>query len=352
MNKQGEHTAEIFAVGTWNGLPFSRQDLQAIADNFATFSRLLKVPLKFGHNDKQPLTDGMPALGWVDSVWVDGSKLFAKFTEVPDIVLRALKKKLYRKVSIELDHDVSYRGEKFSYVLSGVALLGADIPAVSTLNDLDHFMTRRAVFSAGRRLCFETSAGELNTGESDMDLKELSDKVVALSAQVAALTATNAELTKYKADTEARFAREADERKTREAEELKQKAAAKRTEAIAVFDEAVRAGAITPAQKQTYSKTMRLDDDTVAAGLDINDVKAMFAGRVDFSKQQGHGQGDGGSSDPDSGKPADVVLAARASALINEGKASDFLTAQRMVFSADPELARRYLNVNDQKKGA
>src|SRR5690606_25974082 len=93
---------EIFAVGKWNGLEFTEADLDDIVANFDRLKDIHKVPLKFGHNDEQPITDGQPAIGWVSRVYRKGKKLLADFSDVPSVVVEAIKKKLYRTVSVEL----------------------------------------------------------------------------------------------------------------------------------------------------------------------------------------------------------------------------------------------------------
>ena len=99
---------EIFAVGTWKGLKFVAEDLFEIAKNS---NKLLargrhKPPLKLGHDSKQVFdqTDGQPALGWLENFKVKGQKLVADFINVPDILIKAMKKQLFRQVSVELSH--------------------------------------------------------------------------------------------------------------------------------------------------------------------------------------------------------------------------------------------------------
>lgn len=128
--------AEIFAVGTHNGLTFKDEDLDGIVAAFNELRDAGQVPLKFGHNDKQPLTDGQPALGWVEKVWKAGGKLLADFTDIPNEVFSAIRNKLYKKVSVELHPNVKRDGASYPWVLSAVALLGADRPAVRGLKDL------------------------------------------------------------------------------------------------------------------------------------------------------------------------------------------------------------------------
>lgn len=349
MNKL---TTEIFAVGKWNGYSFSLDDLKSIAANFSHFSNLLKVPLKFGHNDEQPLTDGQPALGWVERVWLDGEKLMAEFSDVPQIVMDAVKKKLYRKVSIELDIDVENKGKLYNYVLSGVALLGADIPAVSTLSDLTKFMSRSAAFSAGRKLNFEAIAGVLNEkGATIMDLQQLSEKVAALTTQVADLTAKNSELTLSKAEVESKLAKLEADAEERDEAEKKAAMSAKRADVVKVFDDAIKAGSITPVQKASFSKVLRIEDDAALTALDLADVKAMIgAGSANFSAS-GSGMGSGsaaGASDDDGKTPAEIVVE-RARKLMAADASLNFAAAQTKVFEADKDLARRYLTANDKE---
>jgi hypothetical protein len=122
--------AEIFSTGSWNGMAFTESDLDAIVSSFGSRA----VPLKLGHDRGVP--DGQPAVGWVRKVWRDGKKLFADFVDMPTTVFEAIRKGLYKQVSIEL-----VRGRDGNpWVLDAVALLGADIPAVKDLRDLDRLL--------------------------------------------------------------------------------------------------------------------------------------------------------------------------------------------------------------------
>lgn len=172
--------AEIFAVGFWNGWDFTVDDLRDIVIAFDSLKEIHKVPLKMGHNDEQPMTDGQPSLGWVENIWVAGNKLMARFSNIPEIVYKAFKQKLYKHVSIELDSGVQHKGSYYSMVLSGVALLGADIPAVNTLSDLTAFMSKdNLVFK--ERIAFTAIHGKSSSDDKepitiDERLKSLEDK--------------------------------------------------------------------------------------------------------------------------------------------------------------------------------
>ncbi len=128
--------AEIFAAGRWNGQTFDEDDLDNIVKSFEALGLSGRIPLKIGHNFEQPLTDGQPALGWVDRIWRDGKKLLANFRDVPRVVYDAIRAGRYKHVSIELLRDVQADTRTVPFVLDAVALLGADVPAVGSLKDL------------------------------------------------------------------------------------------------------------------------------------------------------------------------------------------------------------------------
>jgi hypothetical protein len=151
---------EIFAVGKWNGMEFDETDLDDIVQNFERLTEIHRVPLKFGHNKEQKITDGQPAIGWVSKVFRQGGKLYADFVDMPRTVFEAIKNKLYRTVSVELLFDVDHDGNRYDHVLDAVALLGADHPAVNTLKDLDALLASRTEFTGGQRMSFETIAGK------------------------------------------------------------------------------------------------------------------------------------------------------------------------------------------------
>lgn len=134
---------EILSVGDLpeRGIAFTKADLEEIARNTNQLlaERLHNPPGKLGHDDAQVFAreSGLPATGWVDSVRVRGDKLVAKFREVPGILMRAFKEKLYRKISSEVYFGFKHPKTQapMGKVLRAVAFLGADIPQVKGLAD-------------------------------------------------------------------------------------------------------------------------------------------------------------------------------------------------------------------------
>ena len=269
---------EIFAVGKWNNMTFTEDDLDDIVANFEKLSVVHKVPLKFGHNDEQPITDGQPAIGWVSRVFREGKKLYADFVDMPKTVFEAVKNKLYRTVSVELLFDVDHQGNRFSHVLDAVALLGADQPAVNTLADLDALLAARTSFAGGRRICFETIAGKkqesisIEKEELEMDEKQLkqfiADAVEPLKQELEKVTFERDEL-RLKTEQADR------ERAEFEAEQKRQKITAARQSINDVLDEAVRDKRMTPAMREIYTAQIGVNSDDRVVDIDIEQVKAM-----------------------------------------------------------------------------
>ncbi len=345
--------AEIFAVGVWNRMKFTLQDLKDIAANFEALAENHKVPLKFGHNEEQPMTDGYPALGWVSKVWVEGQKLKARFEDVPGIVFKAFDQKLYRHVSVELDVDVEHRGKKYKYVLSAVALLGADIPAVNTLADLKHYIDGGERLAASRREAFSAVEGNLNSTsskEETMDKKEMEDAIAAaVTKAVAEQTAKfTAELSPLKAENETLKA----EAKKREEADAGTKVKMARDKLTAKLEAAVKDKVLTPAQREGAIRFMRLSDDKAVLDVTEDQVDEYIkingnAKKVNMSDQ---GKGNGAVGGAGDGKTYDdpgVEITARAKKLQAEDGKLSFAAARDRVMEGDPELAKAWLGGED-----
>lgn len=282
--------ANIFKAGTWNKQTFTEEDLDQIATTFNELSQAGRVPLKFGHNEEQPFTDGQPALGWVSKIWRSGKDLYADFTDIPKVVYEAVRKGLYKFVSIELLKNAEQGGKRFPYVLDAVALLGADPPAVSGLEDLQKLALSRASFTFSEALAFTRQTNHSITGDSpDMDPKDLqkaiADAIAPVKAEIgdlsAKLKASETETAKFKAENEALKAKIA----TQEAEATKEKVKLAREAATLVLEAAVREKRITPAQRANFSKVLKIDDDAAVLALDMKDVEAMTSVTMEHAKK-------------------------------------------------------------------
>lgn len=336
--------AEIFAVGTWNKVwKFSLKDLKDIAANFSALSENHKVPLKLGHNDQQPFTDGQPALGWVTKVWVEGEKLMARFENVPNVIKQAFSQKMYRHVSVELDIDVEHKGKKYKYVLSAVALLGADTPAVNTLADLSTYLDGGERLAASRREVFSAVSGsrEVSTeGDKEMTEEQMNTAIAkAVADQTAQFAKTSEESAKVKAENEALKA----SLLKRDGEDKAAKVKMHRESLTAKLEQAVKNKVFTPAQRESAIKFMKMNEDSVLdlTADTVDEYIKINGGKVRMSNEQGHQtqqQSSGTSQD------AGAELTAIAKKLQAENAHLTFATARNRAMEGNPELARAWLN--------
>lgn len=157
---------EIFKAGTWNGDTYSVDDLRRMVSAFAALHGRIDPPLKLGHSSDafnqslalkmgvapEMLTGergkGAIALGWVEALRLDDDTLVADFAYVPEGIASLIEQRGYRKISSEIMYNVTEDGVTYARVLAGVALLGAEIPAVSQIAGLE----TAAVYTTSREV--------------------------------------------------------------------------------------------------------------------------------------------------------------------------------------------------------
>lgn len=130
---------QIFALGQTESKDYKEKDLEKIVENFKKLNETHRPPMVvLGHGEDQGFLQksGLPAAGWVTNLWVKGKKLYADFKDVPKQVVKVIKKGAYKFPSVEIYRNFMYNNESFGPVLRRVALLGADIPRIKSLNDV------------------------------------------------------------------------------------------------------------------------------------------------------------------------------------------------------------------------
>lgn len=129
---------EIFSSGKWNDDEYSVKDLHDIVHSFNAIKTGFRPYLKLGHDNKQEIarSSGLPSVGWVDNLYVRGSKLLADLNYIPEKVFKLIKSRAYRKVSCEIYWNLKIEGNVYSRVLGGIAFLGAENPGVMNLDDI------------------------------------------------------------------------------------------------------------------------------------------------------------------------------------------------------------------------
>ncbi len=143
---------EVLSVGTWNGVPISRRDLEDMVAAFDATTDRLPVSIRLGHDARQAFAkalfgaragtaaakdeNGWPALGWARRLYLHGDLLLADLTGVPVRLATWIKEKRYRTRSGGLRFNRSVGGTVYRWMLDHIALLGADTPAVDGLADI------------------------------------------------------------------------------------------------------------------------------------------------------------------------------------------------------------------------
>lgn len=318
--------AEIFKVGKHNNLEFTEADLDAIVQAFTSFKDETRIPLKFGHNNEQPFTDGQPALGWVDRVWRDGKTLFADFVGLPTVVFNAVKNGLYRNVSIELLKGIERDGTSFPWVLDAVALLGADTPAVRGLKDLQALTMSAKNLNGVKFKSAVVFTSSTNIGaKTSMTLEEMQ-------------AAFNDLQKKFDDQTKLLFTQNANFHRTRMKD---------------ILEAAVKSGEIDPRVRDRVVNSAQFKNDAdVTTIWTETEIRAEIAAnrRADFSEQGPKSKSGGnGEGDPLAGKSNAEVLTFKAREnCIKMGQnplsSDDLHAATVRVLREEPKLGRAYFD--------
>lgn len=94
--------------------------------------------IKLGHDEDQRLLqeDGYPNAGFVENIHRSGDRLLADLVGVPSTIAELIKSGRYRARSLEAMRNLEVDGKKWPFVITGLALLGAELPAVDSLKDV------------------------------------------------------------------------------------------------------------------------------------------------------------------------------------------------------------------------
>lgn len=183
---------DIFATGKWHGDVYTEADLDAMVEAFSYAG--FTPPIKLGHSDKQILLRdaGLPAAGWVHKIYRQGNKLLADIKDIPAKIYELIQRKAYDRVSSEVYWDFTDTVNKKTWprVLKAVALLGADIPEVTTLDAISALYDSNG--RAYKTVSFETHGKsaeevkmeeEVKKMETEKRLKETEDALAEVKAE-------------------------------------------------------------------------------------------------------------------------------------------------------------------------
>jgi hypothetical protein len=147
-------------------------DAAQIVSNFTAIPQKginLEPPLVIGHDENQPLltATGLPAAGWIAGLKQQGSKILASVRDVPRVVADLIGKRAYKKISCELYRDFQGMGN----ALRRVALLGGEIPAIKSLDDV------AALYADAQQTVWITFAhGVVKPDTADQEDRQMADQ--------------------------------------------------------------------------------------------------------------------------------------------------------------------------------
>ena len=179
----------IFSTGKWNGDVYETKDLQQMVAAFHNGKLGFKPSVKAGHLDGQENKTtaqrafGVPSLGFVSNLRVHGDRLYGDLKAIPRKFAELIKAGAYKRISSEIywNYKDENSGKTWPRVLKSVAILGADIPALTSLDEIralyaggHEFRTYETGFGMERRTDYDSQIGGvfMNAGEKvDMAVK-------------------------------------------------------------------------------------------------------------------------------------------------------------------------------------
>ena len=223
---------EIFEAGTWNGDKYTESDIDDIVASFTEIGAKLKPYVKLGHKAQDLLAkDGLPSAGWITGLKRVGNKLVASIKNVPEKVYQLIQAKAYGRVSSEIFWNLKDGGKTYRRALKAVALLGAETPAVTSLDDFINLYTENDYDKLALCSYKEDSIMEIDVKKYEMEIDGLNTKLKEYELQLS--------------DKDKQLSEASDKIKQFEAE----KTAAFTREVESYLDGAVKEGKISPAQK-------------------------------------------------------------------------------------------------------
>lgn len=213
---------EIFEIGQEVTKDWTDKDLDQIVAN-AKLASVHPPMVALGHDEGQDLLKkaGLPAAGWVSKVRKAGKKLICDLSEVPKLVAEALRKKAYRYISAEIYPSFLQEGKDLGKVLRRIALLGADIPRVKSLQEV---MARYDEEAVDKNLkTFWTGACDMNEDEKKKQ-EEVVPALTVTNADAMAETALQAQAEKM-AETDGKLLKFTEQMKAKDLEIAELKAA-------------------------------------------------------------------------------------------------------------------------------
>ena len=189
---------EIFEAGGNDTPSWTKEDLKQIVTNFK--NNVVNPPLvALGHDENQDLLAkaGLPAAGWVSNLKIQGNKLLADLKDVPQKVSQAIQNKAYKFVSAEIYPAFVKGSENVGKVLRRIAILGADIPRIKSLNEIlarydESISDPQTIWTGVNTMDIEKLKKDLETAQAEA--KKFSEDLKSKETEMQTLLSEKADL--------------------------------------------------------------------------------------------------------------------------------------------------------------
>ena len=297
---------EIFAVGKWNGDKYTQKDLDDMVTAYNETKDHVKPYLKIGHDERQKLLaeDELPAAGWISNLKRVGEKLVADFIRIPKKIFDLIERGAYRTVSSEIFWNAEILGKDYPRVLKAVSILGAEIPAVSTLDDIMNLgYVKTDEYKVYNKTSAKVKAYEVNLKEQEnANMEELEKVTTKLAETEQSLTEANSKVSDL--SVENKELKESVEEKT--VELAKVELAKKTAEVTAEVDKLIADENMLPADKDIAMTLLKNLDVTKKYKTGDNELtakelllKLLKNSKVEISTEQETKDGKPQTSDED-----------------------------------------------------
>jgi len=161
---------ELARTGSYTGktgpVTLTEQDLDDMVLTYTELKDKVHIPVKLGHSQDQKLLteSGLPAAGWVENLRRVGDRLVADLMRVPDEIGKLIRSGAFRSRSIEAIRNLNLAGQRRKITLTGLALLGTEIPAVDSLEDITKLYASGEVLAASNLVDSEASVMVIRDG--------------------------------------------------------------------------------------------------------------------------------------------------------------------------------------------
>lgn len=351
---------EIFSTGTFTPggaakgrkVTITGKDLDEMVQSFAELVPIggFTPVLKLGHTEAQRFmgqSNGAPNLGIVSAIRRVGDKILADFVNVPDAVMDLIRLKRFRNVSVEIVPSMEFDGRTFANVLTAVALLGAELPAVKGLKELAAIMFTEAEVTPLQADTIVSYEWENQMPETN--LTQVQHEALLEAAVTKAVAAAKAEFASASEKLTAERNAAMEEVKTGAAKYAAFQTQVANKEAEAMVDGAIKAGKLLPKQKDAAMAFATNLTGTVKFGNEEKSMTVLFADflgamptKVDLSEKGAGHTDENGEEYADAGSK--VV------ALIDKARKADktlsYSDALKDVLASDEELKLAYFNMS------